>query len=381
MSTARTTTIRMIVMLIVVGILFAGVFGFGTFKNIMIAKFLAGFGNQTQTVATIKAQETQWQPGLHSVGSIVAVNGANLSAEISGIVDSIHFESGADVPAGALLVTLRPNNDPAVLAQLQAQATLDQITYTRDVKQFQADAIAQAQVDSDRANLASAQAQVAAQQALMAEKQIRAPFAGRLGIRQVDVGQYLTAGTQIVTLQQLNPLYVDFYLPQQALSQLAVGQTVELGIDAFPGQEFPARISAIDAVVDSSTRSLQVRATLPNDKLLLRPGMFATVKVGVGTPQNLVTLPQTAIAYNPYGDTVFVLQPDADKAGKPALVARQVFVTLGDTRGDQVAVLTGINPGDEVVTAGQLKLRNGTPVAINNSVQPSNSPNPNPPNE
>ena len=308
MSTARTTTIRMIVMLIVVGILFGGVFGFGTFKNFMIAKFLAGFGNQTQTVATIKAQETQWQPALHSVGSVVAVNGANLSAEISGIVDSIHFESGADVPAGALLVTLRPNNDPAVLAQLQAQATLDQITYNRDVKQFQADAIAQAQVDSDRANLASAQAQVAAQQALMAEKQIRAPFAGRLGIRQVDVGQYLTAGTQIVTLQQLNPLYVDFYLPQQALSQIAVGQTVELGIDAFPGQEFPARISAIDAVVDSSTRNLQVRATLPNDKLLLRPGMFATVKVGVGTPQNLVTLPQTAIAYNPYGDTVFVLQ-------------------------------------------------------------------------
>jgi membrane fusion protein, multidrug efflux system len=381
MSTARTTTIRMIVMLIVVGILFGGIFGFGAFKNIMITKFLAGFGNQTQTVATIDAQATQWQPALRSVGSIVAVNGANLSAQIAGIVDSIHFESGADVPAGALLVTLRPNNDPAVLTQLQAQASLDQVTYSRDVKQFQVDAIAQAQVDSDRANLASAKAQVEGQQALMAEKQIHAPFAGRLGIRQVNVGQYLPVGTQIVTLQQLNPLYVDFYLPQQALSQISVGQTVELGIDAFPGQEFPARISAIDAVVDSTTRSLQVRATLPNDKLLLRPGMFATVKVGVGTPQNLVTLPQTAITYNPYGDTVFVIGPDADKTGKAALVAHQVFVTLGDTRGDQVAVLTGVNPGDQVVTAGQLKLRNGSPVAVNNSVQPSNSPNPNPPNE
>jgi membrane fusion protein (multidrug efflux system) len=381
MSTARTTTIRMIVMLIVVLVLFGAVFGFGTFKNIMIAKFLAGFGNQTQTVATIEAQATPWQPALSSVGSIVAVNGANLSSEVSGIVDTIHFESGADVPAGALLVTLRPNNDPAVLAQLQAQASLDQITYGRDVKQFQADAIAQAQVDSDRANLAAAKAQVEGQQALMAEKQIHAPFAGRLGIRQVDLGQYLTAGTQIVTLQQLNPLYVDFYLPQQALSQLSVGQTVALGIDAFPKQDFPAKITAIDAVVDSTTRSLQVRAQLPNDKLLLRPGMFATVKINVGETHNLVTLPQTAITYNPYGDTVFVVEPDHDKTGKAGLAARQVFVTLGDTRGDQVAVLTGLTPGEQVVTAGQLKLRNGSPVAINNSVQPSNSPTPNPPNE
>jgi len=309
------------------------------------------------------------------------VNGANLSAEIGGIVDSIHFESGADVPAGALLVTLRPNNDPAVLAQLQAQAALDQITYSRDVKQFQADAIAQAQVDTDRANLAAAQAQVQGQEALMAEKLIRAPFAGRLGIRQVDVGQYLTAGTQIVTLQQLNPLYVDFYLPQQALSQLAVGQVVNLAIDAFPGQSFPAKISAINAVVDSATRSVQVRATLPNDKLLLRPGMFATVKINVAAPQNLVTLPQTAITYNPYGDTVFLAVPQTDAMGKAGLVAQQVFVTLGDTRGDQVAILSGVKPGDQVVSAGQLKLRNSTPIAVNNSVQPPNSPNPTPPNE
>jgi len=369
-------------MLILVAILFGGVFGYGAVRSYFIAKFLAGFGNQTQTVATIQAGTTSWQPAISSVGSIVAVNGADLSSEVAGIVDSIHFESGADVPAGALLVTLRANNDPAVLAQLQATATLDQITYDRDRKQFQADAISQAQVDTDRANLASAQAQVQAQQALMAEKQIRAPFAGRLGIRQVDPGQYLAVGTAIVTLQQLNPLFVDFYLPQQALSKLNVGQEVEVSVDAFPGQSFAAKISAINAVVDSTTRTIQVRATLPNDDLRLRPGMFATVSIGIGGPQNLVTLPATAIAYNPYGDTVFVVTPSKDATtGKADLIARQQFVTLGDTRGDQVAILSGVNPGDQVVTAGQLKLRNNAVVTVNNDVQPPNNPNPSLPNE
>jgi membrane fusion protein, multidrug efflux system len=350
-------------------------------RSIFIAKFLASFGDQSQTVATTTATTTTWQPTLSSVGSVVAVNGANISSEVAGIVDTIHFESGADVPAGALLLTLRPNNDPAVLAQLQATAALDAINYQRDVKQFRANAIAQSQVDTDRANLEAAQAQVQAQQALMAEKQIRAPFAGRLGIRQVDIGQYLSVGTSIVTLQQLNPLYVDFYLPQQATSQLQVGQTVNVAIDAFPGRTFPAKISAINAVVDSTTRSIQVRATLPNDSLLLRPGMFASVKVNVGAPQELVTLPQTALTFNPYGTTVYTLQHHPGPNGKDALIAQEVFVTTGDTRGDQVAVLTGLQPGAEVVTAGQLKLRNGTPVVVNNDVTPPNDPNPNPPNE
>ncbi len=375
------TKLRFTGMLILVALLFGGIFGYGMVRNYFIAKFLAGFGNQVQTVATIQAADSAWQPSLSSVGSVVAVNGADLSAEIAGIVDSIHFESGADVPAGALLVTLRANNDPAVLAQLQATASLDQITYDRDRKQFQADAISQAQVDTDRANLAAAQAQVAGEQALIAEKQIRAPFAGRLGIRQVNPGQYLAVGTAIVTLQQLNPLFVDFYLPQQALAQLSVGQQVDISIDAFPGQKFTAKVSAINAEVDSSTRTIQVRATLPNDDLRLRPGMFATVNLAVGAPQNYVTLPSTAIAYNPYGDTVFTVVSGKDAKGNPDLIAHQQFVTLGDTRGDQVAVLSGIKAGDQVVTAGQLKLRNGDVVAVNNAVQPPNNPNPSLPNE
>jgi membrane fusion protein (multidrug efflux system) len=381
MSKGPRPVMRMTVMLILVALLFGGVFGFGAVKNHFIAKYLAGMGNASQTVATITAENTSWQPVLSSVGSLTAVNGADLSAEISGIVDTIHFESGADVATGAVLLTLRANNDPAILAQLQAQAALDQINYDRDRKQFAADAIAQSQVDTDKANLDAARAQVAGQQALIAEKTVRAPFAGRLGIRQVDIGQYLAVGTQIVTLQQLNPLYVDFYLPQQALSKIHVGQSVDTAIDAFPGQNFPATITSINSVVDTATRNIQIRATLKNDNLVLRPGMFATVSIGVDAPQSLITLPQTAITYNPYGDTVYVVQHGNAANGTAQLTAQQVFVTLGDTRGDQVSVLTGVKQGDEVVTAGQIKLRNGSVVTINNSVQPTNDPNPNPPNE
>jgi membrane fusion protein (multidrug efflux system) len=381
MSKARSTTLRMIVMLVAVGIVFGGVFGYGAMRSYFIGKFLAGFANQTQTVSTTIAATTPWQAKLDAVGGLVAVNGAELSAEVGGIVDTINFKSGADVPAGAPLLTLRPNNDPAVLAQLQATAALDKINYERDVKQLQADAVSQSQVDTDRATLEAAQAQVQSQQALMAEKVVRAPFAGRLGIRQVDAGQYIAAGTAIVSLQQLNPLYVDFYLPQQALSQLFLGQDVQVTLDAFPGQKFAAKLSAIDAAVDSTTRNVQVRATLTNDKLLLRPGMFANISLGVGVAQNFVTLPQTAITYNPYGTTVFLAKHGKDKAGKPDLIAQQVFVTTGDTRGDQVAVLSGVQSGDVVITAGQLKLRNGALIAVDNSVQPTDDVNPNPPNE
>jgi membrane fusion protein (multidrug efflux system) len=372
---------RLVIVVVIVGVVFFLIFGFGTFHNIMIGKFLATLPFQPQTVATIKAPSSAWQPSMNAVGSLVAINGADISAEVAGIVDTIKFQSGDNVPAGALLVTLRPNNDNAVLAQLQATADLDRVNYQRDVKQLKADAVSQATVDSDQAALQSAIAQVQAQQALMAEKQIKAPFAGTLGIRQVDVGQYLAAGTEIVTLQQLNPLFVDFYVPQQALAQINVGQKISVQIDAFPGQEFPATISAVNSAIDAATRTVQIRATLGNDKLILRPGMFATVNIPVGQAQSLITLPQAAITYNPYGDTVYTVAPGTGADGKQELIAKQQFVQIGDTRGDQVAVLKGISAGDEVVTAGQLKLRNGSSVIVNNDVQVSNNPNPNPPNE
>jgi membrane fusion protein (multidrug efflux system) len=372
---------RLVIMLLAVGILFFLVFGFGAFRSFEIGKFLATLSNPPQTVATIQAATQPWQASLNSVGSVVAINGANLSAQIDGIVDTIDFKSGESVPAGQLLLTLRPVNDAALLAQLQATAALDAINYQRDLKQFQADAVSMATVDADAASLKTATAQVEAQQALISEKQIRAPFAGTLGIRQVDIGQYLAAGTEIVTLQQLNPLFVDFYLPQQALAQIAVGQAVSIGVDAFPGKTFPGTITAINSALDTATRTVQVRATIQNDQLLLRPGMFTTVNITDGQPQQLITLPQTAITYNSYGDTVFIVHKGKDANGKDQLTVNQVFVTLGDTRGDQVSVLNGVSAGDQVVTAGQLKLKNGSIVVINNTIQPSNNPNPNPPNE
>jgi membrane fusion protein (multidrug efflux system) len=234
-------------------------------------------------------------------------------------------------------------------------------------------------VDTDKWTLKNNEAQVEQQQALIGYKFIKAPFTGRLGIRQVDLGQYLAAGTAIVTLQQLDPVYVDFYLPQQALAQIKVGQRLVGNVDTFPGQAFEGEISAINSLIDGATRNVQIRGTLKNPDHRLLPGMFATVDIDSGAPQHLVTLPQTAIAYNSYGNIVYVIDDKGkDANGQAQLVARQTFVTTGQTRGDQVALLTGVKEGDIIVTAGQMKLRNGTPVTVNNAVQPSNDVNPKP---
>jgi membrane fusion protein (multidrug efflux system) len=375
------TGFRMVVMLAIVALVLGIVFGLGTFKSYMIAQFLKGFANQVQTVATVPAEPSSWQPLLTATGGITPVNGAALSAEVSGIVDTIRFDSGTEVKQGDVLLTLRPNNDPAVLAQLQAQAQLAAITTARDAAQYAAHAIAKEQLDTDRATLAADVAQVQGEQALIAEKVVRAPFAGRIGIRQVNPGQFLPAGTSIATLEQLDPVYADFYMPEQSLSALAPGQSVSISVDAYPGQSFTGTVTALDSAVDTATRNILVRATVPNPDGKLRPGMFASVAVASGAPQDFITLPQTAITYNPYGDTVYVVQHGTDAKGQPALIARQVFVTLGATRGDQVAVTAGLSPGDTVVTAGQVKLRNGALVSINNTVEPPDSTNPTPPNE
>ncbi|MCU4160845.1 efflux RND transporter periplasmic adaptor subunit [Acidiphilium sp. AL] len=389
-----STVRRMVVMLILVGIVLFLIFGFGAFRTIMIGKFLATLKNPPQTVATMVAAKTSFQPEMKATGSLIAEQGANLSAEVSGIVDTIRFRSGQDVKQGQVLLTLRPNNDKALLAQLQATAALDRTTYQRDLAQFHAQAVSMQTVDIDRTNLASAEAQVKSQLALMAEKHVRAPFSGRIGIRQVDLGQYLAAGTTIASLQELNPIDIDFYLPQSTLRTIRLGMPVKVTVNAFGGTGFPGKIIAIDSAVSTTTRMIQVRASLTNPHEELRPGMFARVAIDVGAPEELVTLPQTAIAYNPYGDTVFLAVPDkgsaADpvkpgaqaKSGKaqPSLHAQQVFVTLGQTRGDQVAITKGIAAGDQVVVAGQVKLRNGTPVTINNKTLPPNNPAPTVPN-
>jgi membrane fusion protein (multidrug efflux system) len=363
-------------------VVFGLIFGWGWVKvNLIIRPILAQIPFQPQSVSTISAQISPWEPSMSAVGSIVAINGADLSSEVSGIVDTINFQSGDNVKAGQVLLTLRPNNDPAVLAQLQATAAVDQSNYDRDRKQFIANAVSQAQVDTDKANFLAAQAQVTAQQAVMSEKVIKAPFDGTIGIRQVDIGQYLPAGTKIATLQQLNPLFVDFYVPQQALADISTGQAVHITVDTFSDKTFTGTISAIDPAIDTASRTVQVRATIQNSGLLLRPGMFATATIDIGKPKSLVTLPQVAITYNPYGDTVYVVHHGTGHDGKPALIADQTFVSLGDTRGDQVAVTKGVVAGDVVVTAGQLKLQNGAAVMVQNNVPVPNDANPTLPNE
>jgi membrane fusion protein (multidrug efflux system) len=371
---------RMTIMLVAVGVVLVGIFGFQAFKAVMIKKFMSAMSNPPQTVSTAKAVTGAWQPTIEAIGSLRAVNGADLSLEVSGVVDSISFNSGDDVEQGALLLKLRSDDDAAKLESLQATAELNQITNDRDQKQFKLQAVSQATLDTDEANLKNAKAQVAQQQAILDKKSLRAPFAGHLGIRAVDLGQYLGAGTVIVTLQALDPVFVDFFVPQQSMDQIRLDQIVTVKIDAFKDQSFTGKITAVNPRVDASSRNVQIRATLANADHKLIPGMYATIDVATGALKNYVTLPQTAITYNPYGDTVYIVDRKTDGAdGKPQLFARQSFVTTGPTRGDQVAVLKGINDGDEVVTAGQLKLRNGSPILIDNSIMPSADAAPNVP--
>ena len=368
---------RMILMLVVLGVVLGGYFGFQQFKAKMIHQFLTTLANPPQTVSTVTATTQTWQPQAQAVGSLRAVNGATLSLEVAGVVDRIDFKSGDDVKAGQVLLQLRSDDDTAKLAALDASAALAQVNYDRDQRQLRAQAVSQSVVDSDSYNLKNARAQADEQRAVLAKKTLRAPFAGHLGIRAVDLGQYLTAGTAVVTLQALDPLFVDFSVPEQALSRVAVGQAITAKIDTFPGEAFQGKIIAVSPSVDTDSRNVQMRATLPNPDHRLLPGMFATIGIEAGAPEQRITLPQTAITYNPYGSTVYLVEKNAEAgSGQPALIAKQSFVTTGATRGDQVAVLSGVKPGDTVVSAGQIKLHNGAPVAINNKVQTADNPTP-----
>ena len=333
------------------------------------------------TVSTVKASEQEWQPALDAVGSLRAANGADLATEVAGLVTDVHLKSGQDVKKGQLLVQLRDGDEVAQLQQLQANAQLAKLTLERARKQLAAQAISQADFDTAQADYKARLAAVAQQQVVIAKKQLHAPFDGRAGIITISPGDYLAAGTQVVTVQQLDPLFVDFNVPQGELSRLKVGQAVRLHLDAWPGRTFSGRLSAINPKVDTSTRNVQVEATVPNHDKTLTPGMFAKLTVDVGQQRRQLTLPQAAIVYNPYGNTVYVVQPSQgkDEQGKPnAPTVKQAFVTTGDTRGDQVAILKGIAPGTEVVTSGQMKLKNDAAITVDNSVQPADSANPAP---
>lgn len=388
---------RLTIVLLAAGLLLAALVGFNLFKGYMMREAMASNAAPAQTVTAQPVIYTQWQPELGAVGSLRAVRGVDVTTEIAGLVRTVRFKSGDDAKSGQLLVELNADSDIAQMHSLEAAAQLAGTVLNRDKLQYDAQAISKAQLDADEADLKNKRAQVAAQAAIVAKKQLTAPFAGRLGITTVNPGQYLNAGDKVVTLQALDPVYVDFRMPQLQLAQVAVGQTVSLTCDAYPGATFTGKVNAIDPRVDPATRNFQVEASVPNPHHRLMPGMFARVSVAVGAQQRYLTLPQTAISYNPYGTTVFLaLRPEQAQAAHqapsaaskrtgdrkpgspPALQARQVFVTLGATRGDQVAVLEGLSEGDLVVTSGQLKLTNGVPLVINNQLLPTNEPNPTP---
>jgi len=373
-------TKRMLIMLGAVGLVFGGILVFQLLvKPAMMRKFIPVGVIPPQTVSTAKAGFSEWQGEFQAVGTLRAVRGADIAPEVAGVITAIHFQSGQEIEAGAPLVQLNAEADFARLQSLAAAAELAEVNYQRDQKQLEIQAVSRAVVDADAANLKSAKAQLAEQQALVNKKLVRAPFAGRVGIRAVDIGQYVTAGTKLVTLQALDPVYVDFYAPQKSLGKIAPKQRMVLQTDAFASERFPGEISSIDPKVDPATRNVQVRGTVRNPKRTLLPGMFATVAITSGEPQRYITLPQTAVSYNPYGDTVFIVEEQKGEDGKARLVAQQKFVTTGGTRGDQVAILSGVKEGDTVVTAGQIKLRSGgVPVIVNNSIQPANERAPQP---
>lgn len=371
-------TRRMIIMLACVLALIAAL-GLGFYLH--IRQVIANSPKPSpQTISTVKVEALEWQPQLSAVGTFSAVRGVDVSSEIVGLVREVNFKSGQDVKAGDVLIQLNADSDIAQLRSFEAAAELAAVVLERDKAQLEAEAVSQAQVDSDTADLKSKRALAAQQAATVAKKTIRAPFAGKLGITTVNPGQFLNPGDKVVTLQTIDPIYIDFYLPQKQIAGLSVGMVVNVGSDAYAGQNFSGKITSISPKIDVATRNVQVQATIANAKRRLLPGMSARVGVDSGDKKRYLTLPQTAITYNPYGSTVFVVKPgeQKDAKGSGEQVVEQVFVTTGETRGDQVAILKGLQQGQEVVSSGQLKLKNGAPVVIDNTVQPANSPNPSP---
>ncbi len=368
---------RLIIVVIAAGALLAAIVGFNTWKANFVAKLRLKNAAPPQTVTVASAQFADWQPEVSAVGSLRAVRGVDVTTEVTGLVRTLRFNSGDEAKAGQVLVELNADAEIAQQHALEAAADLSSTVYERDKAQYEAQAISKAQLDADAADLKNRRAQAAAQAALVAKKTLRAPFAGRLGITTVNPGQYLNTGDKVVTLQALDPIYVDFKLPQQQLATIIIGQAVNLTADAFAGVKFAGKITAIDPRVDAGTRNFQAEATIPNAERRLMPGMFARVAVQAGDVKHYLTLPQTAITYNPYGATIF-LATRKDGGTDKDLVAQQSFVTLGTTRGDQVAVLQGVKEGDLVVTSGQLKLLNGTPLIVSDAAQPANDRAPSP---
>lgn len=367
---------RMILMLLIVGAL-VGALGMVKARQIKSGMAMqASFQPPPEAVTTSLARQEQWPSMVKALGTVTAVQGVTVSADLPGVVEKIYFESGRTVRQGDVLVQLDTRQEQAQLTAAESARDLSRLSLDRMKGLKESGVIAVADYDRAAAQLQQDDAKVGEIRATIARKTLRAPFSGVLGIRQINLGQYLAAGAPIVSLQSLRPIYVDFAVPQQQVSRLRSGTAVELTAE---GMQATGRISAIDSVVDPATRNLQVRSTFANADGRLHPGMYVEARIALGASQPVLVLPASAISYAPYGDSVFVVEDVKDpKSQKTYRGVRQQFVKLGGSRGDQVAVLSGLKAGEEIVTSGVFKLRNGAAVQVNNQIQPAGSAAPRP---
>ena len=356
---------RLILVALVLAGIFGGIFGWKQHTSQQMAAAQAA-GLPPPVIAAASVRHETWQPFIQVVGSLVAVAGIEVTSEVSGQVSAIHVSSGEPVGQGDLLVELDDRTDQAQLKGLLAERALARLKYERLATLVKDKSVSKSDYDEARALLDAADAAVSAQQALVEKKRIRAPFDGRLGIRRIDVGEFLTPGAAIVPLEKLDPIFADFTLPERELARINVDQTIEIKVQAYPEARFAGKIRAIDPGVNIGSRSFRVRAELQNPEQRLRPGMFADVRVLLPQQEDVVTVPDTAISYAPYGDSVFVIE---DRDGQSIVTRRQI--ETGPTRNGRVSVLSGLEAGEKVVSAGHNKLRNGQTVAIDSQPAPA----------
>ena len=369
-------TRKMLLMLLIV---FAFIAAIGSFKFFQIRSAMAqqgSFAPPPEAVTTVVAAPQPWDTTIDAIGSVAAVNGVMVSADLPGLVAEIDFTSGQHVNQGDVLVRLDTKQERAQLAAAVAQLNLAQLDLKRTQGLLPQGVIPQSAQDQTAAQYKQAEARVGEIEAAIARKTIRAPFTGTLGIREINLGQYLAGGAPIVSLQSLQPVYVNFSVPQQVLSLVKPGATVQVTGDSLGGETEMGRIAAVDSVIDEATRNARVQAVFGNRSLKLKPGMFVQAQLAKGVSASLIALPASSISYAPFGDSVFIVEQVAGPDGRKYRGVRQQFVKLGGTRGDQIAVLTGVKPGEEVVTSGVFKLRPGAAVQVNNAIQPSNEAKP-----
>ena len=369
---------RMIVVLVVLVAVVGGL-AYIKFRQVEVAIAQgANFQMPPTAVTTVVAKQETWPSNLSVIGTAAAIQGVTVSADLPGTIDKIHFESGERVREGDVLVELDTRQEKAQLASLEANRDLAKINYDRAQELVKAGVISRSDYDSATAQQKATEAQVGDIRAAIARKTIRAPFTGVLGIRQVSLGQYLAAGQAIVSLQSLDPIYVNFGVPQQDTGKIVMGHPLRVTNSDLPGIAFSGRITALDSVISEQTRNIQVQAILTNKQNKLRPGMFLQVELPLGEARKVVPLPASAINYAPYGDSVYVVTDMKDQKGNSYRGVRQQVVKIEGSRGDQVAIVSGVNPGDEVVSSGVFRLRNGAPIQVNNSVKPDNNSAPKP---